>query len=157
MSDLMQGHFDKLNGTHGELRNLLDSIPANYDHERTADAVHNRMAAAIAQATDHTPILEEIRGLGLNDHESRMLQVIDAMQETLLTSILEAIGSINMSVVVNAKEFTNGDAAERLSAAKAPKPSSSVARASSAPRLESARTQQRPSYGNSSFSNPSPA
>jgi len=88
-----------LNVDHGELKQMIRRIPTEHDHDALASAVHERIGGSIANAGNHSKILSAIGSLKLDPDLTIVLEAIEAMEESVVTTLLEAIRGIDMQVM----------------------------------------------------------
>jgi len=103
------------------LSKMMDGMP---DHDTLMQGVHGLLGEHLGDG--HGKIMSEINNLDLDKGQKVMLQAIENMEESMLTTVLEAIERIQMNVTVQGvKVLDSGDA-------PAPKPVARAAKASPA-------------------------
>merc|ERR1719240_1427295 len=87
----MAGHGQAVD----DLAKMLDGMP---DHEAMMAGVHGLLGEHLGDG--HGKIMSEINALPLDKSEKVMLQAIENMEESMMTTLLEAIQNIQMNVTV---------------------------------------------------------
>lgn len=129
---VLHGKLDGHGRNVDELTKLMDSMP---DHDTLLKGVHGIMGEHLGDG--HGKIMDEIKSLPLDHSQQVMLQAIENMEETLLTSVLEAIQNIQMNVSVQGVNVSSGTPAS--SPAK-PAPSPAKPRAADAWKADAPKT-----------------
>jgi len=88
-----------MNVDHGDLMQAIRKIPTEQDHERTAQAVHDRIGQALLNAGNHSRILSAIGALRLDPDLSVVLEAIEALEGSMFSTVSEAIRGIDMQVM----------------------------------------------------------
>lgn len=88
-----------MNVDHGELKQMIRRIPTEHDHGALASAVHDRIGSALSNAGNHSKILSAISSLKIDPDLTIVLEAIEAMEESVVTTLLEAIRGIDMQVM----------------------------------------------------------